>query len=105
MVSERRRRMGKERGAVLVHTALAMFGLMAFNALVIDYGAFWLSRSQAQNAADAAALSGALSLAFDSPTDIPRAQNAATAAGLANLVLGAPPSIIPATDITMVACP
>ena len=33
-----------------------------------------MSRRQAQNAADAAALAGALSLAFDDPDDIPRAQ-------------------------------
>ena len=105
MLSDRRRRTGNERGAVLVHAAIAMLALMAFNALVIDYGALWLSRSQAQNSADAAALAGALSLAFDDPNDIPRAQNAAASAGLANLVLGAPPSIIPATDVTLIPCP
>jgi uncharacterized membrane protein len=105
MLNDRRRRTGSERGAILVHAAIAMLALMAFNALVIDYGSLWLSRSQAQNAADAAALAGALSLAFDDPDDIPRAQSAAAAAGEANLVLGAPPSIIPATDVTMVACP
>jgi Putative Flp pilus-assembly TadE/G-like len=105
MVNDRRRRTGNERGAVLVHAAIAMLALMAFNALAIDYGTLWLSRSQAQNAADSAALAGALSLAFDDPDDIPRAQNAAAAAGRANLVLGAPPSIVPATDVTLVGCP
>lgn len=105
MLNERRRRTGTERGAVLVHAALAMLALMAFNALVIDYGALWLSRSQAQNAADAAALAGALSLAFDDPDDIPRAQSAAASAGLVNLVLGAAPSIIPDTDVTLIPCP
>ncbi len=58
-----------------------MLALMALNALVIDYGALWLSRSQAQNAADAAALAGALSLAFDDPDDIARAQSNAVSAG------------------------
>ena len=105
MLNDRRRRTGGERGAVLVHAAIAMLALMAFNALVIDYGALWLSRSQAQNAADAAALAGALSLAFDDPDDIPRAQSAAAAAGTANLVLDAAPSIIPATDVTLIPCP
>lgn len=105
MLNDRRRRTGCERGAVLVHAALAMLALMAFNALVIDYGALWLSRSQAQNSADAAALAGALSLAFDDPDDIPRAQGAAAAAGVTNLVLGDPPSIIPATDVTLIPCP
>jgi hypothetical protein len=105
MVTDRRRRTDGERGAVLVHAAIAMLGLMAFNALVIDYGALYLSRSQAQNAADAAALAGALSLAIDDPDDIPRAQSAAAAAGLTNLVLGEPPSIDPATDVTLIPCP
>lgn len=105
MLSDRRRRTGNERGAVLVHAAIAMLALMAFNALVIDYGALWLSRSQSQNAADAAALAGALSLAFDDPDDIPRAQAVAAAAGATNMVLGAAPSIIPATDVTLIPCP
>jgi hypothetical protein len=100
-----RRRTGGERGAVLVHAAIAMLGLMAFNALVIDYGALWVSRRQAQNAADSAALAGALSLAFDDPDDIPRAQSAAAAAGTANLVLDAAPSIIPETDVQLIPCP
>lgn len=105
MLNDRRRRTSGERGAVLVHAALAMLALMAFNALVIDYGALWVSRTQAQNAADAAALAGALSLAFDDPDDIPRAQSNAAAAGTANIILDAPPSIIPATDVTLVPCP
>jgi Flp pilus assembly protein TadG len=98
------RRADQERGAILVHTAIAMFGLFAFSAIAIDYGAFWLARSQAQNAADAAAHAGASSLAWDDPDDIPRAQADAVAAGQTNLVLGAAPSIL-TTDITLVPCP
>jgi hypothetical protein len=105
MVKHRRWRASQERGAVLVHAAVAMMGLMAFSALVIDYGAFWVSRGQAQNSADAAALAGAVSLAFDDPDDIPRAQAAAAATGTANLVWGAAPSILPATDVQLVPCP
>jgi hypothetical protein len=105
MVKHRQRRSDQERGAVLVHAAIAMLALMAFSALVIDYGALWVSRGQAQNAADAAALAGAVSLAFTDPDDIPRAQSAAAATGAANFVWGAAPSIIPATDVTMVPCP
>jgi Flp pilus assembly protein TadG len=94
-----------ERGAVLVHTAIAMLGLMSFSALAIDYGAFWVARGQAQNAADAAALAGAISLAYDDPNDIPRAQNAAVLTGAQNLVLGSAPSIVAATDVTVIPCP
>jgi len=105
MARHQRRRANQERGAVLVHTAIAMLTLMAFSALVIDYGAFWVSRGQAQNAADAAALAGALSLAFDDPNDIARAQAAAAATGTANKVWGAAPSILPASDVLLVTCP
>lgn len=84
---------GDERGAVLVHVAFAMIVLIAFTALAFDYGALLVSRSQAQSAADAAALAGAGSLAWDDPDDVARAQAAAKATGEANRVLGALPSI------------
>ena len=51
-------RFSRERGAVLVHVAVAMLGLLAFSALVIDYGIMWSSRRQAQNSADAARAGG-----------------------------------------------
>lgn len=105
MVKDRRWRADGERGAVLVHAAIAMLALLAFTALAFDYGAFWVSRGQAQNAADAAALAGAGSLAWDAPNDVPRAQNAATATGAVNFVWGAAPSIVAATDVLLVACP
>jgi hypothetical protein len=104
-LNHRRWRPRGERGAVLVHAAIAMLALMAFNAFVIDYGALWVSRRQAQNAADAAALAGATSLAFYDPDDIPRAQNAAASTGAVNMVLGSAPAIDPATDVTLIPCP
>ena len=106
MTNRRRSVADGERGAVLVHTAFAMFALIAFSALAIDYGALLVGRRQAQNAADAAALTGAVSLAFDDPDDIARAQAAAAAAGTANLIWGAAPSIVPATDVQLIfPCP
>jgi hypothetical protein len=105
MTNFRRLLGGDERGAVLVHVAVAILTLIAFSALAVDYGSLWVSRRQAQNSADAAALAGALSLAFDDPDDIPRAQAAAAAAGVANQVWGAAPSILPATDVQLIACP
>src|SRR3712207_1561377 len=60
----RRRPGGGERGAVLVHVAVAMTGLLAFSALSIDLGMLWVARAQLQNAADAAALAGGVSLAY-----------------------------------------
>jgi hypothetical protein len=49
-----------ERGATLVHVAFILAGVILFSGFVIDYGAFWIARRQAQNSADAGALAGAL---------------------------------------------
>jgi hypothetical protein len=100
-----RQSLSDERGAVLVHVAIAILALIAFSALAVDYGTLLVSRRQAQNAADGAALAGALSLAFDDPDDIPRAQATAAAVGVTNQVWGAAPSIVPATDVQLIPCP
>ena len=52
----------KERGQALIMIAFAAIGLFAFTALAIDGGAAFSKDRQAQNAADAAALAGALAL-------------------------------------------
>jgi hypothetical protein len=61
-VSADRNRCAPERGVIIIFVALALFTLLAFSALVVDYGVMWVSRRQAQNAADAAAMAGARSL-------------------------------------------
>jgi Putative Flp pilus-assembly TadE/G-like len=53
-------------GAVIIQVAVALLALTAFSALVLDYGVLWASRGQAQNAADAGALSAAINLLSDS---------------------------------------
>jgi Flp pilus assembly protein TadG len=82
-----------ERGAVLVHVTIALIGLLAMTALTFDAGIKWVARRQAQNAADAGALAGAVALSFDDPNDWtptgPAAQSANSYA-LANLVWGQP---------------
>ncbi len=54
-----------ERGAILIQVAISIMALTAFTAFVVDYGVLWVARGQAQNAADAGALAGAIALAFD----------------------------------------
>jgi hypothetical protein len=58
-------RLHNERGAIIIHVAMALLALIAFNAFVIDLGAMLVSRHQAQNVADAGALAGAVSLVKD----------------------------------------
>ncbi len=57
-----------ERGAIIIHVAIALIALLAFASFVVDYGVFWVSRRQAQNAADTGALAGATSLLLDDGT-------------------------------------
>jgi hypothetical protein len=97
-------RTGRERGAVLVHAAVAMTGLLAFSALTIDIGTVWVARAQAQNAVDAAALSGAASLAYLDPTNTDAAIAAARAIGQTHDIWG--DTITPALlTVTAGSCP
>lgn len=90
-MTDRPPRLSGQRGAVLVHTAVAMLGLLAFTASTVDYGVLWVSRGQAQNAADAAALSAAMALSGGESTAA--AQAAGVAVGQSNLIWGQPPAI------------
>ena len=65
-----------ERGAILIHVALALLALIAFTAFVVDMGMMWVSRGQAQNAADAGALAGAVSLMKDNANPTEAAKSA-----------------------------
>jgi len=58
-------RRGGDRGAIIIQVAFALMALLAFTTFVIDYGVMWVSRRQAQNVADSAALAGAISLIRD----------------------------------------
>ncbi len=98
----RRPRRGRERGAVLVHVAVAMMGLLAFSALSIDLGTLWVARGQAQNAVDAAALAGIVSLAAN-PEDRPVAEAAALTVAQQHTIWGE--TIAPATLTFTSTCP
>ena len=92
-----------DRGAILIHVAVALLGLLAFSAFSIDHGVMMLSRGQAQNAADAGALAAALYLAHDGG-DQPGAQAIGVAGAQANLVFGEQPDVT-LTDVTFPPCP
>jgi len=93
-----------QRGSVLIQVAVAMLALLAICSFVFDYGVMWVSRGQAQTAADAGALSGAISLAWGSPTDFAGARLRAITVAQRNAVWGAAPSVTDA-DVTFPACP
>lgn len=103
-----------EKGAVLVHVAIAIVGLLAFTAFAVDYGILWVARRQVQNSADAGALAGAISLAYGVPpankNDLndPQylaAKAAAAAVARQNGVWGVSPRVVEGTDVTIINCP
>src|SRR5262245_11040105 len=103
-----RARAHSEGGAILVHVAVALFMLIAVTAFAIDYGLFYLGRSQAQNAADAGALAGAVALNFDDAddtSDTGPAKLSALKAAQANLIAGEVGAVDVSTDINFVDCP
>jgi len=93
-----------DRGAVFVQVAIAILVLTAMATFVVDHGIQWVSRGQAQNAADAGALSGAIARAYDELTDPPanngKAFQSAMGAALANNVW----TIAPTTQVSW-TCP
>jgi hypothetical protein len=94
--------MRDERGLALIHVGIAMFVLVAMSAFVLDYGVMWMARRQAQNAADAGALSGAVARAYDETTDPPSsnglAYQSAVAAAQANEVFNAAGGVVVTWD-------
>lgn len=68
----------RQRGAALILTAVALAALLGFAALAVDIGYLYVVRNQLQNAADAAALSGAGYLTLGPP--VPNWETAKTKA-------------------------
>ena len=113
-VARLRLRGSPERGAVLIYVAVALIGLLAVSALAIDMGVMMVGRRQTQNAADAGALAGAISLAYvQRPSDpdnlsdpaYARAKQAAVAVAQSNRAWGQAPRVIEATDVQIIDCP
>jgi hypothetical protein len=96
-----------ERGMSLVFVAMGFMAFLASATLAIDVGMFMTARSQAQTAADAAALAGAVALATDDftnrSTSGPAVQSA-LAAARANTVMRRPVDV-GASDVTFPTSP
>jgi Flp pilus assembly protein TadG len=102
----RTERLTSERGAILIQVGVAVLVLSAFAMFVVDYGVLWVSRHQAQNAADAGALAGAVALAFDDAadhSDTGPAKLAAHSFAQSNMVWGQAPAVDITTDVRFYA--
>ena len=96
------RRLSSERGSILVQVGVAIIVLIAFTTFVADYGLMWVARRQAQNAADAGALAGAIALGYDDyadRTDTGPAKQSAHDVAISNLVAAEAPVVDISTDV------
>ena len=103
-------RFESERGAVLIHVAMAMLVLIGFLTFVVDHGVMWVARAQAQNAADAGALAGAVAMAFDANgwtdrSDTGPGKQSARQMAISHSVMGAIPVVNMATDVCFTGQP
>src|SRR5262245_13790974 len=91
-----------ERGMTMAFVALGFMAFLTATTLAIDVGMYMSARSQAQNSADAGALSGAVAVAFNDFNNRNAggpAVSAAISAAKANGMVGEAPSVLPA-DVT-----
>jgi hypothetical protein len=88
---------------MLIQVAVVMLAVISMTAWVFDYGVLWISRTQIQTAADAAALAGAAAIAYDSPGDVAAAKTAAVAMAPHNPVWSVAPEVLP-TDVLVDTC-
>lgn len=91
--------LGNTRGVSMVLMAITMVALLSATALAIDIGMLLNARTEAQRAADAAALAGAGSLIVFPPSAYPdaeaRAENKAIEYGARNTVTEIPVTLLP----------
>jgi len=108
MASRTLRRLRRdERGMSFVFVGIGFTAFLAAATLAIDVGMFMTARSQAQNAADAGALSGTVALVFNDYNNRsasgPAVQSAVNTA-TRNAVIRRAPSVLPA-DVTFPVSP
>jgi len=87
-------RYGSDRGAMIVQMAVSAVAFLALGSLAVDYGIKLIARGQAQTAADAGALAGAISLMIDNPDPVTGpAKTAARLYAQQNKVFGQAPAV------------
>lgn len=89
----------------MAHVAIAMIGLLAFSTFTLDYGVMWTARRQAQNSADAAAMAGAITLAFAGMDKHDDARQRALEAAGRNRIWGAAPDVASVDVSVPFTCP
>ncbi len=91
-------RRAPRRGALLPLVAVALIALLGFVALAIDIGMLLVAKTQAQNVADAAAMTGARTIDGSQNSNLTAATTNAQNIAAQNLVLGKP---VAASEMTI----
>ena len=99
-----RRRLAGQQGAVVVQAAIGMVTLLGLSVFVVDYGILWLSRQQAQNAADAGAVAAAVARAYDDAAD-PPSTTGIVGKSAEQMVTANPVWFAPASYVLSFGCP
>ena len=99
-----------ETGAMIVQMAIATIAFIALAGVAFDWGIKLMARTEAQRSADAGALAGAISLAFDEAATLDALETLAkqTARGyaVANTVFGEAPDVdLAQNDVQIIECP
>ena len=103
-----RRWIGTEKGSILLMVGVAMVIMLAVSAIAIDLVNLYMARTQAQRAADAAALAGAQAFIITGCTNTgcnpggiqeTAATQQAVAVAAQNIVAGQPAVVDPASDV------
>jgi Flp pilus assembly protein TadG len=89
---------------MLLNLAVGLMVFIGMLAFVVDYGVMWVGRGQAQNAADAGALAGAVAMALDTNgwtdrTETGPARAAALRMAQSNAIWSQTPNVNVATDV------
>ena len=71
---------------MIVQAAMTMLVLLGLSVFVVDYGVLWVGRAQAQNAADASAVAGAIARAYDDSDEFPSLSSGVVAESVAQVV-------------------
>jgi len=84
-----------ESGAMLIQVGFLCLVLIGFSSFVIDQGIMWVSRGQAQAAADAGALAGAVAMGYDDDdrSATGPAKTGAYRFAIGNYIFAAPPVV------------
>jgi hypothetical protein len=94
-----------EQGAIIVQVASSMLVLIGLSTFVVDFGILWTSRVQAQAAADAGAVAGAIARIYDDLQDPPGSYSGVVGLSAIQVATANPIWFAPGSPVVTFQCP